>query len=351
VDRRRLIEALSLALAAEITSLGSVSGGDVHQAWTATFDDGRRVFAKTLVTADDVAESAGSSSPGPGRTEVTVSGFGGTRTVTRAEAHDRFRIEAADLAWLAETATVAIPAVAAVGPISAPFLALEWIDLDGPGAGRPADVDDGSSEARFGHDLARLHAHPMDDRRFGRADRSPTGSRRLPNQPIEQWTEFYRTQRLEPLIELASTTDSLASTALDRLVDVAQGLDRWIPADVAPSRLHGDLWAGNRLIDHTGTSWLIDPACFVGDREFDLAMMQLFGGFGPGCYAAYRDHQPLTDGWRNRIDLYQLAPLVVHAIKFGGPYPGAVDAALDRLGVPWQTGHTCPAAGRHLRRR
>ncbi len=290
------------------------------------------MFAKTLATADDGAEPAG---PDPGPTGVTVSGVGGTRTVTRAEAHDRFRTEAADLAWLAETGTVAIPAVAAVGPISAPFLALEWIDLGGPGTGRRAGVnDDGSSETRFGHGLARLHAHPVNDSRFGRADRSPTGSRRLPNEPIEHWTEFYRTQRLEPLIELASSTGSLAPAALDRLVDVAQGLDRWIPADVAPSRLHGDLWAGNRLIDHTGASWLIDPACFVGDREFDLAMMQLFGGFGPDCYAAYRDHYPLTDGWRNRVDLYQLAPLVVHAIKFGGPYPGAVAAALDRLGVP-----------------
>ncbi len=335
MDRRRLIESLSLALRAEVTSLGSVSGGDVHQAWTATLDDGRRVFAKTLATANDSAQSAGPSSPGPGRAEVTVSGVGGTRTVTRAEAHDRFRTEAADLAWLAETGTVAIPAVVAVGPISAPFLALEWIDLDGPGTGRRAGVDDdGSSETRFGHDLARLHAHPTDDSRFGRADRSPTGSRRLPNEPTEDWAVFYRTQRLEPLIELASTSGSLATDTLDRLVDVAQGVDRWIPADVAPSRLHGDLWAGNRLIDHNGTSWLIDPACFVGDREFDLAMMHLFGGFGPDCYAAYRDHQPLTEGWRNRVDLYQLAPLVVHAIKFGGPYPGAVDAALNRLGMP-----------------
>lgn len=100
----------------------------------------------------------------------------------------------------------------------------------------------------------------------------------------------------------------------------------------APARLHGDLWAGNRLVDVNGNNWLIDPACFGGHREFDLAMMRLFGGFGDDAFAAYDEAFPLADGWRDRIALHQIAPLVVHAIKFGGGYVSAVAEALDQYG-------------------
>ncbi|MEX2625882.1 MAG: fructosamine kinase family protein, partial [Ilumatobacteraceae bacterium] len=99
----------------------------------------------------------------------------------------------------------------------------------------------------------------------------------------------------------------------------------------APARLHGDLWAGNRLVDRQGRSWLIDPAAHGGHREFDLAMMRLFGGYGQDCFAAYAETFPLADGWEARVPLHQLAPLVVHAIKFGGGYVAATARALDEL--------------------
>jgi len=95
--------------------------------------------------------------------------------------------------------------------------------------------------------------------------------------------------------------------------------------------LHGDLWAGNRLIDQQGQSWLIDPAAHGGHREFDLSMMQLFGGFGSEVMSAYQEIYPLTPGWRDRIPLQQLAPLIVHAIKFGGHYVDAVDSAVRKF--------------------
>ncbi|NND92806.1 MAG: fructosamine kinase, partial [Granulosicoccus sp.] len=93
---------------------------------------------------------------------------------------------------------------------------------------------------------------------------------------------------------------------------------------------HGDLWAGNRLVDKMGRSWLIDPASHGGHREFDLAMMRLFGGFSEACFNSYQEHFPLTDGWKQRIALHQLAPLIVHAIKFGGAYAGATENALKQ---------------------
>ena len=97
-----------------------------------------------------------------------------------------------------------------------------------------------------------------------------------------------------------------------------------------PARLHGDLWAGNRLVDTQGRNWLIDPAAHGGHREFDLAMMRLFGGFGGECFAVYADEYPLADGWEARVPLHQIAPLVVHAIKFGGSYVSAATAAIAR---------------------
>ncbi|MEQ1786557.1 MAG: fructosamine kinase family protein, partial [Acidimicrobiales bacterium] len=96
------------------------------------------------------------------------------------------------------------------------------------------------------------------------------------------------------------------------------------------ARLHGDLWAGNRLVDRRGDSWLIDPAAHGGHREFDLSMMRLFGGFGDACFDAYTEVHPLTSGWQDRVALHQIAPLVVHAIKFGGGYVGAAESAIAR---------------------
>jgi len=87
---------------------------------------------------------------------------------------------------------------------------------------------------------------------------------------------------------------------------------------------------GNRIVDVAGGSWLIDPAAHGGHREFDLAMMRLFGGFGPGAFDAYDEVAPLAPGWEERVPLHQLAPLVVHAIKFGGGYMGAATDAIAR---------------------
>ena len=202
-----------------------------------------------------------------------------------------------------------------------PFLVLEWVDVGPP---RPA------TEAQLGRALARLHlAAPAC---FGREDRRTTGSRGLPNEPLPTWPEFYGTQRLAPLARLARKATVLSTTALaglDRLADPVR-LARFGGADEPPARLHGDLWAGNRLVDERGDSWLIDPAAHGGHREFDLAMMRLFGGFGDACFAAYAELHPLAAGWEDRVALHQIAPLVVHAIKFGGHYVGAAEAAIAR---------------------
>ncbi|MET0908238.1 MAG: fructosamine kinase family protein [Ilumatobacteraceae bacterium] len=273
--------AIAAELGHEVVSAVRVRGGDVASSWRVDLDDGRRVFAKTHPTAPPLF----------------------------------FSTEAAGLRWLAAAQAVAVPAVLAVRDEPSNLLVLEWID---EGRRSPSD------ESQFGRQLAELHraGSPV----FGRQDRRTTGSRGLPNEPCDAWAEFYGTQRLLPLARLAHGV--LPPAAIAGLESLAGKLDEFAAADEPPARLHGDLWAGNRVVDAQGASWLIDPAAHGGHREFDLAMMRLFGGFGDAAFAAYDDVHPLAAGWPERIALHQIAPLVVHAVKFGGGYVGAAAAAI-----------------------
>ena len=197
---------------------------------------------------------------------------------------------------------------------------LEWIDEGRPNATTDADL---------GIALASLHRAGAPT--FGREDRRTTGSRGLPNEPCPDWATFYATQRLTPLARLAREAGALPAPALTGLLRLDADRIRQIGGPTEPpARLHGDLWAGNRLVDTAGHSWLIDPASHGGHREFDLAMMRLFGGFGADCFRAYADAHPLASGWEGRVSLHQIAPLVVHAIKFGGGY---VQAAVDAIAL------------------
>ena len=130
---------------------------------------------------------------------------------------------------------------------------------------------------------------------------------------------------------MSAETAALPPEAVRGLESVADRIDELVGPEETAARLHGDLWGGNRLVGTGGANWLIDPASFGGHREFDLAMMRLFGGFGDACFAAYAEVQPLADGWEERVPLHQLAPLVVHAIKFGAGYVGATERALAAL--------------------
>lgn len=201
-----------------------------------------------------------------------------------------------------------------------PLLVLEWIEPGRAGA---------TTEADFGRALAGLHGAGAPS--FGREDRRSTGSRGLPNEPCASWAEAYADNRLRPLARLAADAGALPQTAIRALEAVADRLDVLGGPVEPPARLHGDLWAGNRLVGTGGVSWLIDPAAHGGHREFDLAMMRLFGGFGDDCFAAYAEVAPLAQGFAERVPLHQLAPLAVHAIKFGGGYVSATVDALRAL--------------------
>jgi len=285
-----LADAVEHDLGAAIRTAARLGGGDVAESYRMQLADGRTVFAKTH------------RSPPPGF----------------------FTTEAAGLALLRQPDVIAVPEVLSVSDgddRSPPRLVLEWIDEGGRSA-----ADD---EYEFGRSLARLHRTGAPC--FGREDGRTTGSLALPNDRCTSWLEFFGEQRLAPLLRIAGDRGSLPDATLHVLEQTIGRLDDFgVPVE-PPARLHGDLWAGNRIVDRSGRSWLIDPAFHGGHREFDLAMMRLFGGFDQPCFDGYAAESPLADGWKARVPLHQLAPLVVHAIKFGGGYVDATRRALDAV--------------------
>lgn len=285
-----LADAVSTDLGTAVRESRRVGGGDVAESFRMDLADGRTVFAKTH--------------------RDPPAGF--------------FTTEANGLRWLREPGELLVPEVFAVSDGddgSPPRLVLEWIE--------PSTRTTSAGEEAFGSALARLHR--VGSSSFGREDRRTTGSLALPNDPCETWVEFYGERRLAKLVGIARDRGALSDTTLAALREVIERLGSIGGPPEPPARLHGDLWAGNRMVDVSGRSWLIDPACHGGHREYDLAMMRLFGGFGPECFEGYQDEWPLADGWRERVPLHQLAPLVVHAIKFGGHYAAAAERALEAV--------------------
>lgn len=272
------------ALDSPVDALTPLRGGDVAQAFRVTLADGRTVFAKTRSGADP----------------------------------EFFLTEATGLEALRNADQLLVPEVLHVSH-EQPLLVLAWIDEVHQ---RP------QSDRAFGAALARLHGSGATC--FGRADRRTTGSRGLPNEPCDSWADFYATNRLLPLARLASDERALPEATVAMLEAIADRLDEFGGAHEPPALLHGDLWAGNRVVDQDGQSWLIDPAQHGGHREFDLAMTQLFGGWQVDMIRGYNDERPLADGWQSRVALHQLAPLAVHAIKFGGGYVNATTEAAAR---------------------
>jgi len=157
---------------------------------------------------------------------------------------------------------------------------------------------------------------------FGGAAPLRIGRLTLPNDPLDDWAAFYAERRLRPLIgpaRLSAAGTRGVEAVCERIHDLAG------PPEPA-ARLHGDLWSGNVLWSG-GRPYLIDPIAYGGHREVDLAMLQLFGSPGPRFFAAYEDIAPLAAGWQDRVSLYQLFPLLVHAALFGGGYAASVERA------------------------
>jgi fructosamine-3-kinase len=191
----------------------------------------------------------------------------------------------------------------------------------------PAGAPSVAAAARLGRELAAVHASGAD--RFGAPWPGFAGRLRLSNEPAADWAEFFAATRLLPLVRQAADGGALDSSQAGLLDRLAHRLADLAGPPEPPARLHGDLWSGN-LLWTDQRAWLVDPAAYGGHRETDLAMLDLFGTpHLERIVAAYAEVTPLANGWRDRVRLHQLYPLLAHAVMFGGGY-GARAAAVAR---------------------
>ena len=229
--------------------------------------------------------------------------------------------EADGLAELERAQALRTPRVVACGTAGGgAFLALEWLE---------AGATTAASEQRLGERLAAQHALTAPE--FGWRRDNTIGTTPQANGTLASWTEFYRERRLGPQLTLAAArgNGALLGESGERLLDA-------LPALLAghrppPALLHGDLWGGNWLATTTGEPVVFDPAVYYGDREADLAMTRLFGGFGPAFYRAYEQAAPLSPGAELRGELYNLYHVLNHANLFGGGYAAQARAMIGRL--------------------
>lgn len=230
-----------------------------------------------------------------------------------------FEDEAEGLKLIAKTETIAVSKVLLIGSVgNDSFLLMEWIN-----ASRPSPR---SSEI-LGRQLAQMHRHSSDF--FGLDGDNYMGSLRQSNQKHNTWSGFFINERLLPMVKMAVEKGLLSTKDVADFEILYKNLPGLFTEE-KPSLIHGDLWGGNYLISDAGIPYLIDPAVSYGNREFDIAMTTLFGGFDAAFYSAYQDEFPLNKNWEHRIDLWNLYPLLVHLNLFGLGYLGQVRDCLRK---------------------
>lgn len=233
----------------------------------------------------------------------------------------RFEAEVAGLAALRATGAIRVPEVIACTVEGHQArLMLEYFDLRGL---------DRRSGAALGRALANLHRNL--DNQFGAAHDNYIGATPQINAPHRNWARFFADCRLTPQLDWA------LGNGMDRVL-VARGRDLaerlaafFVDYAPAPSLLHGDLWSGNACALADGTPVIFDPAVYYGDREADLAMAELFGGFPESFFAAYREAWPLDSGFETRKTLYNLYHILNHFNLFGPSYLGQAKRMIERL--------------------
>ncbi len=241
--------------------------------------------------------------------------------LNKAALADMFAAEAAGLQELAKIGAVRVPEVISFGQFQQhAYLVLDYIELS------PLR---GQSASRFGQQLARLHGQPQ--AWFGWQRDNTIGSTPQYNHRHDDWVGFWQQQRLGKQLQFAEANGyggALQNRGGELLAQVGGFFSDYQPQ---PALLHGDLWGGNVAADTQGNPVMFDPACYYGDREADLAMTELFGGFSRDFYAAYQAEYPLDAGYKTRKTLYNLYHILNHLNLFGRSYLSQANGMIEQL--------------------
>ncbi|MFP4494915.1 MAG: fructosamine kinase family protein [Halochromatium sp.] len=254
--------------------------------------------------------------------QAVVLGAGEQRVFVKLNSADllaMFEAEAAGLAEMAATNSIRVPAPICTGRIGQQaFIAMEHIDLGGARG----------DTAAAGRQLAAMHRTTRE--RFGWDRDNTIGSTPQPNAERDDWVAFWAEQRLGFQLGLAAR-NGYRGRLQQRGERLRQGLAGLLDHAPSASLLHGDLWGGNLGYAEGGQPVIFDPACYYGDREADLAMTELFGGFGGQFRAAYEEAWPLAPGYPVRKRLYNLYHILNHLNLFGGGYLRQAETMIDQL--------------------
>jgi len=294
-DSTGLFEAAARAVGSQLEGVVNCAGGDINQAWKLRLGEGKEAFLK--------------SRPG-----ATVR---------------EFEVEAAGLQWLAAVGELPVPEVLGVVPGEQPGLLLEWIE--------PGGRLDSKGEVALGRGLARIHR--QEAAAYGLLpDGAPEGDLMVGPVNLGNFVEHDTRQgfgpcfarRLEGLARQAVDRGALESDQAARIEKLCGRINEFTGPPEPPARTHGDLWSGNVLVGTDGRPWLIDPAAHGAHRELDLAMLALFGAPSDRFMGAYREEFPLAPDHHERVELWQIQPLLIHAILFGGSYGAEAARAAGR---------------------
>lgn len=231
-----------------------------------------------------------------------------------------FKAEANGLNLLRENSSFNIPKVASVvSDKSASYLVMSFIESSGRSS-KYWNV--------LGEKLAALHKNS--NKKFGLHETNFIGSLPQQNDFEDDWPSFFANRRIIPMVEMAVNEGLVAKSFVTRVDSVLNKIVALMPNE-KPALVHGDLWSGNLIVDAQGQPCLVDPAVYYGHREMDIAFSHLFGGFDREFYESYQEVFPMDPGFDERIDLYNLYPLLVHLNLFGRSYLVQVENILARF--------------------
>jgi len=276
------------ALGCEVIEASAIGGGCINEARRLELADGRAAFVKW-------------------NRELPSSVF-------RAEAQALVALAVSDMVRIPRPLAWSEEREAGVG-----WLAMEFVEPGAPGR---------DYMPRLGRGLSEIHAVLGD--LYGWADPGWIGSLPQSNARSDTWSEFWRHQRVRPMLTRAGEAGLLHPEQAP-WPEALRALDAVLPSEPTPSLLHGDLWSGNAFADREGRPVLVDPAVYHGDGAVDLAMAHLFGGFSEAFFGAYLASSGRPTPTPSLIAAYQLYPLLVHTVLFGESYAGAAVRAARTL--------------------
>ena len=267
----------------------SMAGGSINSAFVLTDENGNKYFVKT----------------------------------NRVGQESMFEAEARGLEEMASSHSIKVPAAICFGDDGKQsYIVLEYLDMSGR-----------ADQVVLGEQLAAMHR--VTSPQFGWEIDNTIGATHQPNKKMDNWLDFWREQRLGFQLKLAVENGyggELQSLGEKLLVEMPK---LFVGREIKPSMLHGDLWGGNVAGLNDGlkdsTPVIFDPAFYYGDRESDLAMTYVFGGFAPDFYASYQNAFPLDEGFPVRKTFYNIYHIINHLNMFGGGYHGQAINMLEQV--------------------